>query len=68
MGDHSDWDVAHAYSAEILHGATLQGLQYVAENCCLPHCQPPKRDVVDAHRMGDPQMTSARVERSSHRA
>jgi hypothetical protein len=67
MGGHSDWDVARAYSAEILHGATLQALQPVAENCCLTHFQPLKRDVVDAHGMGDLQMTSARVELSSHR-
>jgi hypothetical protein len=44
-------------SAKILHGATLQGLQPVAESCCSPYFQLLKRDV--AHGKGDPQMTSA---------
>jgi hypothetical protein len=47
MGGHSEWDIARVHSVDTLDGATLQGLQPVAENCSLPHFQPLKSVVVN---------------------
>jgi hypothetical protein len=65
MADHSDWDVAHAYSAVRPCSATLWGQQPVEkERWFVTYCQSLKRDVVVAPELR-PRKTSSRVGRSS---